>query len=253
MSGGQIITVFAAKGGCGKTTVATNLAVTLNAGGTQQVCLVDLDLYFGDLAGVLGLTAEHSLCDVVQCESELTVGQTVELLTPYRPGLDCLLAPTGPGAAAQITARLVAEVLSVLPMLYDYVVIDCPAVFNAIVVTALDAAHHQVVVTAPERPALKHLRHTLDVLDLLYYAADRSVVVNRSDERSGLTASDVDRLIRSPVAGHLPVWDGVPASINRGEPLALGYPDHPLSQGVQRLAESVATGHGRCSRDPPRG
>jgi Mrp family chromosome partitioning ATPase len=47
---GQIITVFAAKDGCGKTTLATNLAVVLHDGGARRVCLIDLDLESGDIA-----------------------------------------------------------------------------------------------------------------------------------------------------------------------------------------------------------
>jgi pilus assembly protein CpaE len=41
---GQVVTVFAAKGGCGKTTFAINLAVALARHTTdQRVCIVDLD------------------------------------------------------------------------------------------------------------------------------------------------------------------------------------------------------------------
>src|SRR5438046_2253073 len=47
---GQIVTVFAAKGGCGKTTLATNLGVVLAMGTGHRVCIVDLDLAFGDVA-----------------------------------------------------------------------------------------------------------------------------------------------------------------------------------------------------------
>jgi pilus assembly protein CpaE len=253
MSDGRIITVFAAKGGCGKTTVATNLAVTLSNGGARRVCLVDLDLQFGDVASVLGLRAQRSMCDAVQWAGELTLAETAALMTPFGPGLDCLLAPTGPGDATQIPNKLVVEVLGLLPALYDFVVVDTPAQFNALVLAALDASDRQVLVTTPERPALKSLRLTLDVLDLLYDAADRLVLINRSDSRAGLTDADVDRLIRSPVAGHLPSWDDVPASINRGEPLAAADPDHPVSQAVRRLADALLLNDGRCSRDPPSG
>ena len=41
---GVLVTVFSAKGGCGKTTLSTNLAVALTEGGRHRVCLVDLDL-----------------------------------------------------------------------------------------------------------------------------------------------------------------------------------------------------------------
>ncbi|MFF0264216.1 CpaE family protein [Kribbella sp. NPDC004536] len=251
MPSGRVITVFAAKGGCGKTTVATNLAVTLCALGTRRVCLVDLDLQFGDVACVLGLRAERGLCDAVRWAGALTTDQLPELMTPYRPNFDCLLAPTGPGEAAQIPHALVDELLRVLPEAYDYVVVDTPAQFDASVLAALDAADHQVLVATPERPSLKNLRLTLDILDLLYDASSRSVVVNRSDSRNGLTVADVDQLLRSPITIQLPNWTDVPASINRGEPITVGYPDHPVSQAIRELAASLAASDGRCSRDPP--
>jgi pilus assembly protein CpaE len=253
MADGRIITVFATKGGCGKTTVATNLAVTLCARGTRRVCLVDLDLEYGDIACVLGLRVQRTLRNAVDWAGDLTIEQVASLMTPFRPNLDCLLAPTGPGDASHIPHTLVKDLLSLLPALYDFVVIDTPAQFSWVVLTALDAADRQVLVTTPERPALKNLRLTLDVLDLLYDAVDRSVVVNREDARAGLTPAEIDQLIRTPVAVGLPSWTGVPASINRGEPLAFAYPDHPVSQAIRRLAEQLASSDGEYSRDPPPG
>ncbi len=251
MADGRIITVFSTKGGSGKTTVATNLAVTLCARGTRRVCLVDLDLEYGDIACVLGLRVQRTLRNAVDWAGDLTLEQVASLMTPFRPNLDCLLAPTGPGDATHIPHTLVNDLLSLLPEVYDFVVIDTPAQFSWVVLAALDAADHHVLVTTPERPALHNLRHTLDVLDLLYDAGNRSVVVNRSDASAGLSPAEVDQLIRTPVAVGLPSWNDVPASINRGEPLAFAYPDHPVSKAIAQLAEELASTDGRCSRDPP--
>ena len=46
----RVVTVFSAKGGCGKTTLATNMAAALASSGRGNVVLVDLDLAFGDVA-----------------------------------------------------------------------------------------------------------------------------------------------------------------------------------------------------------
>ncbi len=64
-SRGQLITVFSAKGGCGKTTLATNLAAALADRGRREVCLVDLDLAFGDVAIALQLFPAHTIADAV--------------------------------------------------------------------------------------------------------------------------------------------------------------------------------------------
>jgi pilus assembly protein CpaE len=60
---GRLVTVFSAKGGCGKTTLSTNLAVALTEGGRNRVCLVDLDLSFGDVAIALQLFPAHTIVD----------------------------------------------------------------------------------------------------------------------------------------------------------------------------------------------
>jgi len=186
----RIITVFSAKGGCGKTTVATNLAVALNASGARQVCLVDLDLAFGDVAISLQLTPSRTLIDAVATQIMSDDDERVSaLLTPFRPGLDCILAPVEPGDAEKIPATLVSDLLERLRHRYDYVVIDTPSQFSEHVLAALDASHHHVLLTTPEVPALKNLRLTLDMLDLLSYSRDaRSIVFNRSDAHGGLSA-----------------------------------------------------------------
>ncbi len=61
----RVVTVFSAKGGCGKSTMATNLALALAAGGERRVCLVDLDLAFGDVGIMLQLAPERGIADAV--------------------------------------------------------------------------------------------------------------------------------------------------------------------------------------------
>src|SRR5688500_20272422 len=68
---GVLVTVCSAKGGCGKTTVATNLAAALADGGRHQVCLVDLDLAFGDVAIALQLFPAHTIADAVPLAGNL--------------------------------------------------------------------------------------------------------------------------------------------------------------------------------------
>jgi pilus assembly protein CpaE len=62
---GRVVTVFSAKGGCGKTTTSTNVAAALAAGGARRVCLVDLDLAFGDVAITMQLFPVRTIADAV--------------------------------------------------------------------------------------------------------------------------------------------------------------------------------------------
>ena len=63
---GRVITIASPKGGVGKTTVSTNLAIGLTAAAPQSTVLVDLDVQFGDVASALSLVPEYTLPDVVR-------------------------------------------------------------------------------------------------------------------------------------------------------------------------------------------
>jgi pilus assembly protein CpaE len=116
-------------------------------------------------------------------------------------------------------------------------VVDTAAAFTDHVLAALDVSDHQVLITAPELPSLKNLRLALDTLDLLGYRKDiRSLVVNRADVKSGLTAAELEGVTMVPLAAHQPSTADVSASINRGVPLVIEQPEHPFSWALRRLA-----------------
>jgi pilus assembly protein CpaE len=249
-SDGRIVTVFAAKGGCGKTTLAINLAVALARHGGYQVCIVDLDLAFGDVAISVQCDPVRTMVDALPMAGHLDTAGAASLLTRYARRLEMLLAPVTPGDAERVPPALVGELLAVLRGMFDYVVVDTPAQFSEHVLTAMDASAHHVLLTTPDVPALKNLRVALDMLDLLSYPRQiRSVVVNRADSKVGLSLADVERVVRCPIAGYVPSSRAVPISINRGTPITIATPAHPVSRAIVRFAQQrlagarSATGH----------
>jgi len=251
---GQIVTVFAAKGGCGKTTLALNLGVTLARDTGHRVCIVDLDLAFGDVAISVQLEPARTMVDALPMAGHLDSSGASSLLTRYGPGLEMLLAPVTPGDAEKVPPTLVGELLTVLRSMFDFVVVDTPAQFSEHVLTAMDASAHHVLLTTLDVPALKNLRVTLDMLDLLSYPRDiRSVVVNRADSKVNLSTEDVERVVRCPIAAHVPSSRAVPISINNGTPITISIPGHPVSQAItrfahERLAAAVPASAGPASR-----
>jgi pilus assembly protein CpaE len=165
------------------------------------------------------------------------------LLTNYRPRLDCVLAPIEPGDAERIPAELVTQLLDTLSTTHDFVVIDTPSQLSEHVLAAMDVSHNFVLLTTPEIPSLKNMRLALDMLDLLGYDPNaRSIVLNRADARSGLSAAEVEKAIKTPIAVHVPSSPDVPASINRGVPLAVSAPKHAVTSVLRRLAEETFVG-----------
>jgi len=235
---GQIVTVFAAKGGVGKTSLAVNLGVVLARQGAARVCVVDLDLAFGDVAISVQLDPLRTIMDALPMAGHLDHSGAASLLTRYQPGLDMLLAPVTPGDAEKIPPRLVGELLAILRSMYDFVVIDTPTQFSEHVLTAMDVSSQLVLLTTPDVTALKSLRVTLDMLDMLSYPRQiRSVVVNRADSKVGLSIDHVQKVVRCEIAAQVPSSRAVPISVNKGVPVALDSPGHPVSQAVAKFAQ----------------
>jgi Flp pilus assembly CpaE family ATPase len=235
---GQIVTVFAAKGGCGKTAVAVNLGVALARQGVGRVCVVDLDLAFGDVAISVQLDPLRTVADALPMAGHLDESGAASLLTRYQPGLDMLLAPVTPGEAEKIPPRLIGELLTVLRGMYDFVVVDTPAQLSEHVLTAMDVSSQLVLLTTPDVPALKNLRVAMDLLDMLSYPRQiRSVVVNRADSKVGLSLDHVRKVTRCEIAAQVPSSRAVPISVNKGVPIVLDSPGHPVSQSLMKFAQ----------------
>lgn len=235
---GKIITVFSAKGGCGKTTLSTNLAATLAEGGKRRVCIVDLDLAFGDVSIALQLFPAHTISDAVPLADTLDESGLQALLTPHSPGLFALSAPLEPGQAEQIPGSLVADVLTILKNHFDFVVIDTPPAFTDHVLAAFDASDVYALLATLDIPAIKNLKLSLETLDLLNYPRDKwRIVLNRADSKVGLDVAEVAKTLNVAIAAQIPSSRDVPASINRGVPITLDEPSHPVSQAIKLFAQ----------------
>jgi pilus assembly protein CpaE len=233
-----IVTVFSAKGGCGKTTVSTNLGALLADGGRREVCIVDLDLAFGDVSIAMQLFPTHTMSDAVPLEDTLDAEAVSGLLTPHSAGLRVLSAPVEPGLSEAIPVSLVTKLLSVMRDMFDYVVIDTPPAFTDQVLAAFDASDLVVLLATLDIPALKNLKLSLETLELLNYPKDKlRVMLNRADSKVGLDPGEVAKTLRAPVAASIPSSRAVPAATNRGVPIVLDQPSHPVSLALREFAD----------------
>ena len=237
---GRVVTVFSAKGGTGKTTVATNLAATLADGGRREVCLVDLDLGFGDVGITMQLFPARTMADVIGLGAAIDEDAMDGLLTSHSPGLKVLVAPIAPDEKAKINADVVAAVLDALTRQFAFVVVDTAPSFDDLAVAAFDRTDVLLLLATLDIPAVKNLKLTLEMLDLLDFPKDqRHVVLNRADAKVGLTAAETEKSLKAEVEAEIPSSRDVPASVNRGALLALDNPRHPVSQAVRRIADTI--------------
>ncbi|MGE9808850.1 MULTISPECIES: AAA family ATPase [unclassified Janibacter] len=244
----RVITVFSAKGGVGKTTLSTNLAVHFAASGARTL-LIDLDLAFGDVAISLQLLPQSSIADVAAMSGHLDpAGLASLVITHAASGLDVVAAPSDPAQADRVPVSSVAELLRVARTEYDYVFVDTPPSFTEHVLAAFDGSDLSVLIATLDIPAVKNLRLALDTLDLLGHPAEsRVIVLNRADTKVGLRLEDVETVLKRSIAVSVPNSLDVPASINRGDAIVLSNTKHPVSGAMRELAEKhlrVATDAG---------
>jgi pilus assembly protein CpaE len=233
---GKVLTVFSAKGGCGKTTLSTNIAAMMAAEGDKKVCLVDLDLAFGDVGIALQLVPAHTVADAIAMGPTLDADGLRGLLTEHPTGLNVLAAPVGPDAKDAIKPDLVTRMIDLLTRDFDLVIVDTPPAFDDTTLAAFDRTDLLLVLTTLDVPAIKNLKLALETLDMINFAPEKvKVVVNRADAKVGLGVGDIEKAIRLPIAARIPSSRDVPASTNRGVAISVDNPRHPVSLAIRQL------------------
>ena len=238
---GKVVVVFSAKGGCGKTTLSINLATALTNSERNKVCLVDLDLQFGDVAVSLQASPEKTISAAIGMGANLDLLGTRSIITNYDSDLDLLLAPTNPTDVEFISGELVEKILSNLVNDYDFVVIDTPPAFTDFVLKSIEMMDACYLITTLEMPAIKNLKIVLETLDAL--KVDQSIVrlvINRSDSKTGVSPSEVEVLLQRVVDYELPNEVNVPVAANQGQPLIRFAPKSQLGKVISRMVNDLA-------------
>ncbi|UOW00020.1 AAA family ATPase [Agrococcus sp. SCSIO52902] len=245
----RVITVLSPKGGAGKTTLATNVAVGLAEFAPGGVVLVDLDVQFGDVATALGVEPEFTLDAIVQGAGLRDPIALKTQLTQHSSGLLVICAPEDPVAADALDSDQVASLLSMLASQFPFVVVDTAAGLEPRTLAALDHTTDPILLTTFDVPGSRGMRReiaTLRELGMLNTA--RQVVLNFADPKAGLTVADVESTIRASVDLTMPFSKSATAAMNIGEPLIHHSPKDPVSKQIRRLLGAYAP-----QRDATRG
>jgi pilus assembly protein CpaE len=238
---GRVITIASPKGGVGKTTVATNLAIGLTNAAPQSTVLVDLDVQFGDVASALGLVPEYSLPDAAHGPASEDTMVLKTFLTQHPTGLYAVCGAESPAAGDTISGEDVGRLLAALAREFRYVVVDTAPGLSEQTLAALDRATDVVMLTSMDVPGVRGLRKELDVLrELCMIPAGRHVVMNFADPKGGLSVRDVETTIGTGVDVVLPRSKAVPASTNQGVPLLQSGKKDPMAKELRRLVSRFA-------------
>jgi pilus assembly protein CpaE len=235
----RTISVFAPKGGVGKTTIAFNLAVAM-AQLEQRTVLIDGSVQFGDLRSLLKVPGDApSILDLPTdriSESDLT-----DVLWRDPSGIDILLAPPRIEMAEMITARDIEKVLSLLRRVYDAIVIDMSSSINDINLGFLDASDTIVEIVTYDSTTIHNTIAMADTFRSIGYPASKvRYLVNRADSAGGIDPDDLHRAL-GRIPEHRVMSDGqlVVRSNNEGVPFILANPTAPVSQDLVRVASEL--------------
>jgi pilus assembly protein CpaE len=152
----RVIPVLAAKGGSGKTTVSTNLAVSLAHSYPGDVVIVDLDLQFGDVASAFGLEPLHTFADIARHPGPVDLTRLKTLLTPKQSaGLYVLAAPESPAEADDLEPKMAADVIKLLATEFPFVVVDTAPGIDEFTLEVLDLATDLVLLASMDVPSVR--------------------------------------------------------------------------------------------------
>jgi pilus assembly protein CpaE len=238
---GKIVTIYSPKGGTGCTTLAVNLALTLNNEDTR-VALVDGNLQFGDVAVFINEQGKNTIIDLAPRAEELDPEIVEDVMLKHAAsGLHVLAAPSRPEYAERVSSSDFAKVLEYLRQMYAYVIVDTPSLLTDSTLSAIDVSDLVVLVTTQDIPAIKNCRLFLDLLQTLGVERDRILfVMNRYDKRINITPDRVAENLKQEVASVIPLDEQtVTKAVNRGIPFVLESRNQPAARGVFSLAEQV--------------
>lgn len=226
----RVVTVYGAKGGCGKTTVAVNLAVALQKSG-KKVALLDLDLEFGDVGVFLNLPRCEGISDLIG-EPKLTASTVSNYLVRHASGVMVLCAPPSPEYAELVHPDHIERIVTVLRAEYDYLIFDTPSTMNDCTLAAMEQADVIYMITNPEISTLKNTRVCLEILKTLDYFRKVKMILNRDGE-SFISERDVENALDMKLALVIPA-DGKSniSAINRGIPVVTSAAKSKLSKTV---------------------
>jgi pilus assembly protein CpaE len=232
---GTIVALSGAKGGTGTTTLAVQLAMAVVSAG-RSVCLVDMDLQKGDLAGYLDVSHRRSIVDMVAAAGDLDGAILAEALYVHPAGPHVLLSPPDGEKADDLPAGAARQILGALRSRYDVVIVDCGAHLSAGNAMAVELADRVLITATPDLPALRGAKRLTRMWGRLQLrrAEDVSVVLVRRSRRNEIQPDFARKvlglsLLRSSVPAAFRVLE---EATNTGAPKTANHPQYRKAIGA---------------------
>jgi pilus assembly protein CpaE len=237
----QVLAFMGAKGGCGVTSLVTQLGALLANSFSKKTLVVDLHPDFGDAALYLGLTKyRYHFFELVENNDRLDSELLQSFLAHHSSGVDLIPAPEGNDTPRRILPGAIAQTFDFLKMRYDYILVDmAPGLSdeNLELIRHCDQLH---VITVSEVSALRNVVRHFDYLTRKEIPRERfRVVLNRHQKRGLISDSEIEKTIGQRIFWKVPnQYAHVVKAINGGDPIAL-ISSSDVTRNLKDLASTL--------------
>ena len=237
IASGIVITVYGAKGGIGKTTIAANLATALAEVTGGSVALADMDTQFGDVAIMMDIPVEKTIVELARRADEVDRELVRDYLVHHWSQVRVLPAPFEPSDWHAVSPPQMEKIITVLAQTHDFVVLDTAATFNDVVAVALDKANIVLLVTSMDISSIKNTVVVLKLLASSSFPQEKlKLTINHASGANTLKEEDVTNVLKQEIFWRIPYDEGVGASVQLGKPVVVAKPGARVSQSILDLA-----------------
>ncbi len=233
---GRITAIVPAKGACGATTLASNLAVHFKRLSEGRVLLADLDPLTGTVSFLHKLKSTYSFLDALQHADSLDADLWKGLISQSQ-GIDVLLPPENPVDSIQ-GLRSATPILDFARRMYDHVVVDVGSIYGDWTVSIARAADEVLIVSTNELPALQATARGLQYLESSGIQRHKiKLIINRFNKEAGLNKEMIEMALHTDVHHLVPSdYENVQRALLDGKVIptttAFGKSLLALSQGL---------------------
>ena len=221
---GRVVSVIGARGGVGVSTVATNMATSVQqARKVESVALMDLDLHGGELGLFLDLHARQGLKHLAKDVSRLDETILRSMLVQHSSGLQLLASGYEAFEDTEYVHGSTMRVIGLLRSMHRHIFIDCGHILDPAVKEALDYSDQVVVITTLSLPAIRRTKRLLEAFAAAQYPADKvTVVVNRYTNDQKDLLNETESMLAVRMAGLIPNDYGTASeAIDHGKPFTI--------------------------------
>lgn len=239
----KIISVFSNKGGIGKTSLATNLALELAKITKENIALIDLNFQMGDITTFLDLKPSFNISYMLENLDKINETFLLSTLERYKStSLYVLADPPYFKQADNIQPRQITRLFDTLKETFSYIIVDAEASFDGKNIAALDNSDLIMLVTVANLPALRNTQRCLELFEKLGYDKEKiKIVVNRYMENDEIKEVDIEKVLSKDIYWKIPNnYFAIMSAINKGIPVSDVNGTTNVSQSYKKLAQQIS-------------